>query len=412
MLRGLLIRVIAVGVLLGALVPSPAMADAWWDQPRESNWTLTVNWQPCNLKVIEWQGTTFVQARKLAGCLPDVQYGWSAWSKEMTLSRKIYLNTDDEQTLEMRMYPETPSVQHLMRLVRYDASGGPYYPDGTRPNGQTWNGGEEYDLSFHKMAPFDYQGSNMVSIRLVAGTLDYSLGVDSNEKVINIQTNGTYYPVSWERAYVQDAHWEMLGDHDWARLTPAVVRSMRSYQAKRYDLLSTLRGSGIKAMEEPFQFRIRTFRPGLSDVPMMDFYLTGGNGWVVQWFENQWELNTYAAKMEKAMYLTGAGAGTVDVAAGAAAYTASAAVISTVAAPLAALTATAIGLDQYRQFQGVQSCVTQVETYYDAIGVGSDAYAEMKSGVILSVSKWGSVVGCHPGYRSAPINSVGVQYGW
>jgi hypothetical protein len=192
---------------------------------------------------------------------------------------------------------------------------------------------------------------------------------------------------------------------------------MRSYQAKIGPVTQALEQSGTSYVPEQNLFRVRTFRPGLDEEPMMDTYLTGGAGWSVMWFKNKWELESYVAKAERNQFQadTTMGAVTAGTAIGAWAavkmgVTESAAILeSGPAAPLIAITGIAIGADIYHKVEGIKGCKNQVEYYYNALGVSDPS--KQSSGLILS-NVGGSVVGCHPAYRKAPINNVGVEYGW
>jgi hypothetical protein len=404
-------RLVVAGVtaaLLGTLIQAPVQADRWWEEgPRSTDWTLTVNWQPCQLTggVLIKDGTLYVRARQLADCVPDMFYTWTERSKEMTMWREI-----DGAIMEMRMRPESPDVRHLMHLVRMDG-GRLYYPDGTQADSnESWRGGEEYDLSYHGLSPYDYQGANYVSLRLALGTLDYSVGVDDTNRVINVNTNGTYYPAAWERAEIQPDHWDMLGDHDWRRLTPAVVRAMRTYSKSAGNVTKTLQAAGVSYRTDRNNFRILTYRPGMDQTPLMDYYFTGSSPYTVMWFSNWWEMQEWVGQLRYEGVQTGAAGTGVGITAGGLAWATGAAAIAVpVAGAIIGLTVLAVGAEYTFEIKQAESCITRTEMYYDAIGVGSDAYSRMTAGVILS-ERGGNVLGCLPGYYAGPINNVAIQF--
>jgi hypothetical protein len=141
----------------------------------------------------------------------------------------------------------------------------------------------------------------------------------------------------------------------------------------------------------------------------MDYYFTGSAPYVVMWFSNEAEMQDWKGQLEYDSVQTGAVGTGVGITAGAGAYAAGAVAVAVpVGGAIVALAILVAGAEYSFNIKAAGSCISRVETYYDAIGVGS-APSKMKAGVIMS-RRGGDVLGCLPGSYAGPINNVAIQY--
>jgi hypothetical protein len=148
----------------------------------------------------------------------------------------------------------------------------------------------------------------------------------------------------------------------------------------------------------------------MDQTPLMDYYFTGSSPYTVMWFSNWWEMQEWVGQLRYEGVQTGAAGTGVGITAGGLAWATGAAAIAVpVAGAIIGLTVLAVGAEYTFEIKQAESCITRTEMYYDAIGVGSDAYSRMTAGVILS-ERGGNVLGCLPGYYAGPINNVAIQF--